>query len=209
MATSSVTALIRGLKEGDTDAANDLIERYLDALKIRADQRLEDRPLARKTSDADDVVMSAFESLWRGAQAGRFTDLSNRGELWCLLLTLAYRKIEDHRRHESRQKRGGRLIVDEDVGEWSSLQGTDPTPEEVAVVDDQIRSFLQGLPRDDYRKIVLMRLEGFSIKEIAEELSVTTRAIDRKLQNIKDSLSRRLKQDNTDGSTQTTTTTVL
>lgn len=92
----SVTHWIVGLKDGDGSAARLLWGRYFDGLVSLARTKLHAAPGG--AADGEDVALSAFHSLCRGAALGRFPDLEDRDNLWRLLATITARKAVDHLR---------------------------------------------------------------------------------------------------------------
>lgn len=70
-----------------------------------ASRRRGDTP--RHAANEEDVALSAFASFCRAAEQGRFPSLSDRDDLWKLLVVLTARKAVDLKRHEGRAKRGG------------------------------------------------------------------------------------------------------
>src|ERR1700678_1945483 len=102
----SVTRWIGPLKAGDVEAAQALWDRYFDSLVRLARTRLHDVP--RAVADEEDVALSAFHCLCRGATGGRFPQLADRDNLWRLLATIAAQKAIDLQRRETREKRGGK-----------------------------------------------------------------------------------------------------
>src|SRR5215217_3269295 len=112
MATSgSVTKWINQLKVGDPEAARRLWEGFFRRLVGLARGKLEGSP--RRAADEEDVALSAFGSLCRGAEGGRFPHLIDRDSLWQLLVAITSHKARDLRRREERQKRGGGRVLDE------------------------------------------------------------------------------------------------
>src|SRR5262245_7834036 len=103
--TDSVTTWIVQLKAGQPDAAEPLWERYFRRLVELARTRLQGMP--RAAADEEDAAAAAFESFWKGVEAGRFPRLSDRDDLWQILVMLTARKVIDLVREECRQKRGG------------------------------------------------------------------------------------------------------
>src|SRR5262245_36481381 len=103
----SVSGWIRQLKVGDASAAQRLWERYFRRLVGLARTRL--RGVGRRVTDEEDVALSAFASLCRGVRHGRFPQLSDRDDLWRLLVLLTARKAWHCRRDARRPKRGGEL----------------------------------------------------------------------------------------------------
>src|SRR6185503_554862 len=87
---------------GEEDAAAELFDRYLHRLTALARSRLSARLAARV--DADDVVMSAYRSLFIGGRDGRFS-LSHPGDLWRLLVEITLHKLCRQAAHHSAQKR--------------------------------------------------------------------------------------------------------
>src|SRR5581483_6318468 len=107
----SVTLWIGDLKAGDPDAAQKLWERYFTTLVRLAQARL--RTSARAAADEEDVALSAFNSFFTAAAAGRFPRLDDRDDLWKVLVTITQRKAADQRAHQARQKRGGGRVANE------------------------------------------------------------------------------------------------
>jgi hypothetical protein len=58
----------------------------------------------RGMADEEDVALSAFDSFCRGAEQGRFPQLSDRDDLWRLLFVITERKAIDLVNHEKAQK---------------------------------------------------------------------------------------------------------
>ena len=97
------------IKTGDSLAANEIWRHYFDRLVRSVRGRLYGQN--RAVSDEEDIVLSVFNSFYDAAEQGRFPDLSDRDDLWQLLLRMAGRKVIDKRRHDQRQRRGGSVHV--------------------------------------------------------------------------------------------------
>ena len=82
----SVTKWINRLKAGDPEAARRLWEGFFRRLVGLARGKLEGSP--RRAADEEDVALSAFGSLCRGAEGGRFPHLLDRDSLWQLLVAI-------------------------------------------------------------------------------------------------------------------------
>jgi len=148
----SVTGWIRDLTtENRSEAFSRLWERYFRVLAQVAQSRL--RAATRAPADGEDVALSAFESFFRGAAAGRFPDLKNREDLWKLLVTITARKALNRQRDEHRRKRGGGRIVnqtaqaygDDDDHVLFDVVSGEPTPEFAAIVTDECRRLFGSL----------------------------------------------------------------
>ena len=189
----SITRYLTNLRAGDDVAARLLWERYFDGLVRLARERLGATP--RAAADEEDVALSAFHSLCTGAARGHFARLGSRDELWRLLVTITVRKALDQMRCQRRLKRGGGQVLGEAalVGEeadsrgggMDQLEGNEPTPELVAILEEECRLRLAGLRDETLRRIARLRMEGYTCKEIAERLGCNRRTVERKLDLIR------------------------
>jgi DNA-directed RNA polymerase specialized sigma24 family protein len=149
-------------------------------------------------ADEEDVALSAFKSLWNGAQQGRFVRLSDRDDLWKLLVVLTTRKAIDQMRTQGRQRRGGGAVVSESALEGcgtgshptlAQIASTDPTPEFAAVLAEEYHLRLAALDDDVLKRIATLRMEGYTNEEIATALNVVPRTVIRKISRIRDTWS--------------------
>jgi DNA-directed RNA polymerase specialized sigma24 family protein len=181
----SVTTWISLLKAGDAEAASQLWARYFARLVELARDRL--RGLPRGASDEEDVALSAFHSFWQAVGEGRFSRLDNRDDLWQLLVMHTARKAVDERRFQQRQKRGGGASRLEGEAADVALQaviGHEPDPQFAALVVEEYEVLLAALD-EDLRSVALRKLEGYTNEEIAEQLEVSLRTVERKLSVIR------------------------
>jgi len=190
----SITHWINQLKAGDSVAAQKLWECYFLRLVGLARKKLQGTP--RRAADEEDVALSVFDSLYRGAESGRFPHLLDRDNLWQLLAAITAHKALDLARHESRRKRGGGKLLDEaalpgpaDAGaEAAGLEqvlSREPTPEFALQMAEDFQRLLDGLGDATLRAVALSKMEGWTNDEIAAQLSCAPRTIDRKLQVIR------------------------
>ena len=186
----SITRLISRLKEGDQDAGQRIWDAYFLKLVALARSRL--GRTARRAADEEDVALSAFDSFCRGAARGRYPNLTDRDNLWHLLVTITARKALQLRRLERRQKRGGghvrgdsafRLETDDFAGEGEVEQviGTTPTPEFAAQTVEEYQRLLARLTDPSLRSVAVWKMEGYTNEEIAARLSCVPRTVQRKL----------------------------
>lgn len=188
----SVSHWLDAAKAGSEPAAQRLWERYYEQLTRLARRKLGDLP--RRAVDEEDVALSAFDSFCRGVAQGRFPKLSDRDDLWRLLVVITARKASDYRQHAQRQKRGGGRTVGESVftgpggeqaGGLAQVIGHEPTPEFAAQLVEQFQHLLERLPDDTARRLAELKLEGYTNEEIAARLNVTTRTVERKLRLVR------------------------
>ena len=187
--SDSVSEWIGHLKAGEADAARKLWERYADHLAQLARQQLAGR--AKVVCDEDDIAQSVFYSICRGAAAGRFGDVNSRDELWWLLLAITKQKAINNFRRESAQKRGpGRIETETALAKnqpfrLDDLVSQTPTPELMLILEEEYASLLDRLDDQRLRQIAILRVEGYTVPEIAEKFGIGTRAIERKLHIIR------------------------
>jgi DNA-directed RNA polymerase specialized sigma24 family protein len=185
----SVTHWIDALKKGDDAAAAALWRGYFDRVVRLARAQLGAAP--RRVADEEDVALSAFRCLCDGAARGRFTELTDRDDLWRLLTVLTAHKAIDQKRRNVGQKRGGGAVRGESAFNSERDQGLDqfladdPTPETLAILAEAHQRLLAVLDDDTLRHIALRKMEGFTNEEIAEQLGVTCRSVERKLQRVR------------------------
>ena len=182
MADDAVTLWIGQLQTGDAAAARPLWDKYFHRLVGLARKRLADCP--RRTADEEDVALSAFDSFCRGAEAGKFPDLTDRDSLWRLLAAFTVRKVSHHLRDEGRQKRGGGIAT-EGAGELEEILGREPDPALAAEVAGECDRLLDVLGDADLRQVALLRMDGYSVEEVAVCVACAPRSVKRKLQLIR------------------------
>jgi DNA-directed RNA polymerase specialized sigma24 family protein len=191
--SGSVTHWIGRLKAGDEAGAQKLWEYYFTRLVALARKKLQGA--SRRSADEEDVALSAFDSFCRGAGRGQYCQLSDRDNLWQLLVVITARKAVDLLQYERRQKRGGGQVhVDatpaggEDAGKNAILEqvlSREPSPEFAAQVAEECQRLLQRLRDAELRQLALWKMEGYSNDEIAVKMSCVPRTIERRLRLIR------------------------
>ncbi len=185
----SVTDWIDRLKAGDRSAAQPLWDRYFSRLVHLARKKLQNQP--RRAADEEDIAISAFTRFCEGVDKSLFPKLDDRDDLWQLLVVLTSRKVVDQIRHEHRAKRGSGVVLGEPalhglapaaVGAgMDNVVDSEPTPQFAAQVADECRRLLEVLPNDELRQIAIWKMEGYTTREIAQNLGRVVRSVERKL----------------------------
>jgi DNA-directed RNA polymerase specialized sigma24 family protein len=188
----SVTCWIEELKAGDPAAAAPIWQCYHKRLVGLARRKLGGAP--RRVADEDDVVAQAFESFVLRAQAGKFPDLQDRQDLWKLLVKITERKACNQLRDQAREKRGGGRVRGDSVfggnglpadgREMDYLTAQEPTPEFAAMVVEALDVLLRVL-EPNLRAIALLKLEGYTNKEIAGKIDRSVPTVERRLKIIR------------------------
>ena len=185
----SVTFWLGRLKAGDPAATQKLWEGYFQRLVRLARGRLQAAP--RRAADEEDVALSAFDSFCRGVEEGRFPRLSDRDDLWQLLVLLTARKASNLVRLERRQRRGGGKVRNasavgtDDEPALDSLIGREPDPEFAVQVAEECRQLLERLDDPTLQAIAVWKMEGHTNEEIAAKLGRAVGTVERKLQLIR------------------------
>lgn len=193
MDTNDVTLWIGRLSEGDEAAVQVIWERYFEKLVRLARRRMEKAP--RRVADEEDVALSAIQSFYQGARAGRFPQLNDRQDLWKLLVTITVRKVFAQMKRQRAAKRGGGAVRGEsiflrndnpdEINGLAQILGQEPTPELACQVAETCGLMLGQLEDQELRQIALLKMEGYSNQEIAAELECVVRTVERKLARIR------------------------
>jgi len=182
----SITGALRAWKDGDRDSVGRLWEAYFHRLVGLARARLDG--MGRSAADEEDVALSAFASFCRRAERGEFPKLDDREDLWRLLFVITARKAINRAKHERRAKRGGGRVSpaadldDVDLREFLVHQ---PSPEDAAQMDEDVRRLLEGLGEESLRSVAVWKLQGYTNAEIAERLGCVETTVERKLRSIR------------------------
>ncbi|MEJ7637699.1 MAG: ECF-type sigma factor [Singulisphaera sp.] len=184
----SETRWLGDLKAGDQAAAQPLWVRYFASFVRLARPHL--RVGYRSGADA---AHNAFDSVCRGAEQGRFTQLADRTDLWRLLVVLTVRKAVDQARRRRLQRRGGRVLgetdlagADPDAGPigLDQIVGREPIPKFAAMVAEEQRRRIDALKEEALRRVALGEMAEFTSERIAGRLGCTRRIVTRYLDLI-------------------------
>ena len=183
----SVSQWIADLQDCQNSIAQqELWQRYFTRLVALARAKLGDSP--RGAEDEEDVALSALESFFGGIQEGQFPDLRDRNGLWPLLAKITSRKAINQRKRQMAAKRGGGKVlaashaVTGPDGETSTLDFVEEeiTPSALVAITEECRRLIDLLPEPALREIARLKLADYTTAEIAEQLEVAPRTIERK-----------------------------
>jgi DNA-directed RNA polymerase specialized sigma24 family protein len=177
----SVTRWISAVRRGEDEAAHRLWQRYFEQLLRQARRRMATLP--RTTYNEEDAALSTFEVLCTKLREGCYPNLSDRDELWQLMLTVLARKIGRRADYEYAEKRDSvrtsgnyeQAVCVAAAPSWASQQ---------AVVECQ--ELLDLLGDENLVRVALWKLEGYTHDEIARKLNRTRRTVQRMLELIRD-----------------------
>jgi RNA polymerase sigma factor (sigma-70 family) len=174
-------------RTGDERAAQVLVQRYMVRLTALARSRIS-RKLARRL-DPEDVVLSAWRSFFVATGAGKLV-APDDDDLWPLLVTLTLRKLA---RQSARQGAKRRDVQTEEsldsVREWQAAVSRDPSPEEAAILADEVEALMASLDDAD-REVLTRRLQGDDQATIAAAMNCSERTVRRSMQRARDALTK-------------------
>jgi DNA-directed RNA polymerase specialized sigma24 family protein len=166
-----VTVWLRQWKHGDPAALRPLFDRYFRRLVGLARQRLRNCPC--RARNEEDMALSAFDSLFRQLDAGRYPDLDDRVGLWRLLALFTVRKVSHYIRSERARPCGD--------AELDEVLGREPDPAVVVEMAEECARLLAILPDPLLRRVALLRMEGHTIDDIAGLIKRSNKTVDRRL----------------------------
>ena len=178
--------LMEDLRRGDSNAAREVFERFTRRLVGLAAARLP--PVLKSKIDPEDVAQSVLRTFFRRHRAGEFQP-EHWDALWSLLAVLAARKCGHQVEHLLAAKRDARREVSppnpagDSVAVWEPVEHA-PTPSEALIFEETLAQLLTGL-KDRERTIVLLRLQGHSISEVAEQAEASERSVHRILAGVR------------------------
>lgn len=176
---ASDRSLLGRLRSGDDDAAHSLYMRYARRLLSLAHHKTSSELATRV--DPEDIVQSVFRTFFRRASAGQY-DVPEGEELWKLLLVIALNKV----RAQGNFHRAGRRDVSRTQALPAEGDAKAQADEHLAeqILQISIDEIVVQLPESS-RQMIRMRIEGYTIQEIAEKLSRSKRTIERVLQGFR------------------------
>ena len=181
-------ALLSRAGEGDEAALQELIRQY--EPKVRIVSRVLLGSALRPYLDSVDLAQSVHKSIVTGLKEQRFA-VTGPDELIGLAITVLRRKAAKHWRHLQRQKRLSGVTGGEGTADLTgvltaiSCPGTDPAAE--AEFRDQVVHLCAHLDESE-KKILDLRLDGYTPAEIADRIGVSRVALRVRLTRLRQRL---------------------
>jgi RNA polymerase sigma-70 factor (ECF subfamily) len=182
--TPEERALIELWRQGDQNAARQIVDRYVDRLMLLARRRLSQRLASRV--DPEDIVQSAFRSFFARAREGRFV-FAEQDDVCRLLVRITLHKTLRQVAFHKAAKRNPAAETEQGDRQHErllSLLDGEPTPEAEVAFLDQLEHFFSEL-RPQERQILELRLEGYNNDEIAQKLGIYDRKIRRVIEHVR------------------------
>jgi RNA polymerase sigma factor (sigma-70 family) len=183
----SITLLKERLIAGDEQSVNAIWERFFPELVQVARRQLAGQ--RRSDADEEDAVLSAFASFCRAAAENRFPNLRDRESLWRLLSQMTRRKVVDLIRRRQRLKRAKGRVGGESAlahaGGLGQVADDSLTPDQCALVHDECRRLLDLLADPSLEQLALLKGDGYTNKEIADQMDCSVATVERRLRLIR------------------------
>jgi RNA polymerase sigma factor (sigma-70 family) len=177
--------LIREFQAGSESAARELFDKYCERLMRLAKRRIGQRMNSRV--DPEDVIQSAFRTFFVHVKNDEFT-FEGENDLFKLLVRLTVHKTLRQIAYHRAAKRNPEMEAgqaDDSNDLLAQISAAEPPPEVEVALIDEFEKFLGQLPPLD-RKVLELKLQGYSTTEIAEALGSYDRKIRRILERIQD-----------------------
>lgn len=140
--------------------------------------------------EAKDIVSKCFLSLWERRET------LNEEQIISYMFISVKNACLDYRRSNTRHKKVYENILESERGvmEYYSraIESCDPSQIFTAEIEDILRSTIANLPAEQREIFVMSRVQGKSYKEIAEELGLTHKQVDKSLQKTMKTLRQAL-----------------
>lgn len=172
-----ISDLIHQYRKGEDDAATALYLRYAKQLQSIAEGETSAQMAVRV--DPEGIVQSVFRTFFRRVDQGQY-DISDPGELWKLLLVMALNKV----RATAKSHRAVKRDVSRTVSLEHSSEAAQDNDQALAVLKMTIAEIVENLPTND-RQIIMMRMEGHEVQDIARECGRSKRSVERILQKFR------------------------
>jgi RNA polymerase sigma factor (sigma-70 family) len=187
LSADSDAVLLERYRQGDEEAAAKLYYRYAGRLRALARSQCPADLAARL--DADDIVQTAFSSFFRRVAAGEYR--SPGEDVWKLLVLITLHKARSLGGYHRARKRDVRVT---DRGSGLLARAALRRQEEQSIADLRLllEDVLERLP-DQHRRVAQLRLQGFEVNEIVQQVGLSKRSVERVLQELRRDLREQLE----------------
>jgi RNA polymerase sigma-70 factor (ECF subfamily) len=187
------TNLLHRIRQGDADAAAEMVRLYEPEIRRAVRVRLTD-PRLRRVLDSMDVCQSVLAAFFVRAAAGQ-CDLRDPAKLLQLLTAMARNKVLDHARRQQALRRDGRRNEADD--RLRAVADPAPTPSQIAAGRDLLDEVRRRLTAEE-RRLADQRALGRDWVAIAAEQGGQPDALRKKLTRALDRVARALGLEDAD-----------
>jgi RNA polymerase sigma factor (TIGR02999 family) len=183
---SDVTHILERVEQGDGKAAEELLPLVYEELRKLAAHKMANEP-SGQTLQATALVHEAWLRLV-GAQDGQVWQ--NRGHFFAAAAEAMRRVLVENARRKARLKRGG----GQERIELEQLELAETSPDEKVLLIDEALEQLQTNDPQKARVVVLKFFGGLTNQEVAANLGLTERTVERHWAYAKAWLFRKIRE---------------
>jgi len=163
--------MLKRLHDGDRTAMAELYDRYFDRVYSLVFNQVD-----RNRDVAEDIVQETFLAALKSAKG-----FKGRSSAYTWLCSIAYHKVADHYRRQSRERKRMVSGVDVDTVDDSENPGRQPQPDsliESAETRQVVNEALSKLPWDYRQVLILKYVEELSVQEISQIMDRSPKSIE-------------------------------
>jgi RNA polymerase sigma-70 factor (ECF subfamily) len=163
--------LLKRLHDGDQTAMGELYDRYFDRVYSLVFNQVD-----RNKDVAEDIVQETFLAALKSAKG-----FKGRSSAYTWLCSIAYHKVADHYRRQSRERKRIVSGVDVDTLDDTENPGRQPQPDsqiESAETRQVVNEALAKLPWDYRQVLILKYVEEMSVLEISHVMDRSPKSIE-------------------------------
>lgn len=184
-------SLLRHVEKGNEDAAAEVYVRFAHRLRALVKSQCSDQ-LAQRV-EPDDIVQSVFRRFFRRASEGGY-QVPPGEELWGIFLVIALNKIRTEENFHRAGKRDLRMTASNQQAELVLQQFADNTQETALLLQLTVKEAIEQLPALQ-QQLVELRIQGYSVNELAEQTGRSRRTVERNLQTAREKLQTLLAEE--------------
>lgn len=180
-----ISVFISRIRAGDEDAARELLRRY--EAKVRLVVRRQLPKLLRSRFDSLDFLQSVWGSFFHRVRTGP-TDIEDEPNLVAFLAWAARNKVVDQYRRSSSRKHDMRReepLWDGGATARDLEAAPVETPSQIVQAQETLERLQELVPKNR-RRILELKAEGFSCREIGERLGISERTVQRLIETLRD-----------------------
>jgi RNA polymerase sigma-70 factor (ECF subfamily) len=163
--------MLKRLHGGDRTAMAELYDRYFDRLYSLVFNQVD-----RNRDIAEDIVQETFLAALKSAEG-----FKGRSSAYTWLCSIAYHKVADHYRRQSRERKRMVSGIDVDTVDDTDNPGRQPQPDsliESAETRQVVNEALAKLPWDYRQVLILKYVEEMSVMEISQIMDRSPKSIE-------------------------------
>ena len=163
--------MLQRLHGGDRTAMAELYDRYFDRLYSLVFNQVD-----RNRDIAEDIVQETFLAALKSAKG-----FKGRSSAYTWLCSIAYHKVADHYRRQSRERKRMVSGIDVDTVDDTENPGRQPQPDsliESAETRQVVNEALAKLPWDYRQVLILKYVEEMSVLEIGQIMDRSPKSIE-------------------------------